>query len=41
MIMGIVLAIRTTKKKKPVIGSIIAGLLIPFIFLWVGLKKVA
>ena len=40
MIMGIVLAIRTTKKKKPVIGSIIAGILIPFIFLWVGQKKV-
>ena len=39
-ILGIVLAIRTTKKKNPVIGSIIAGILIPFIFLWVGQKKV-
>jgi len=40
MILGIVLAIRTTKKKNPVIGSIFAGILIPLIFLWVGQKKV-
>ena len=40
MILGIVLAIRTTKEKAPVIGSIVAGTLIPLIFLWVGQKKV-
>ena len=40
MIMGIVLAIRTTKEKAPVIGSIVAGILIPFLFLWVGQKQV-
>lgn len=40
MILGIILAIRTTKKKAPVIGSICAGILIPLIFLWVGQKKV-
>ncbi len=40
MIMGIVLAIRTTKEKAPVVGSIVAGTLIPLIFLWVGQKKV-
>tara|TARA_B100001971_G_scaffold210381_1_gene235750 strand:- start:90 stop:647 length:558 start_codon:yes stop_codon:yes gene_type:complete len=40
MILGIVLAIRTTKEKAPVIGSIIAGILIPLIFLWVGQRKV-
>ena len=38
--MGIVLAIRTTKEKAPVIGSIVAGILIPFLFLWVGQKQV-
>ena len=40
MILGIILAIRTTKKKAPVVGSIVAGILIPLIFLWVGQKEV-
>jgi amino acid transporter len=40
MILGLVLAIRSAKDKKVVMGVVIAGILIPIVFLTVGQKQV-
>ena len=40
MILGLVLAIRSAKDKKVVMGVVIAGILIPIVFLAVGQKQV-
>ena len=40
MILGLVLAIRSAKDKTPAIGAVIAGILIPILFLMAGQKQV-
>ena len=40
MIMGLVLAIRSAKDKKPAVGAVIAGIIIPAVFLFAGQKNV-
>jgi hypothetical protein len=40
MIMGLVLAIRSAKDKKPAVGAVIAGIIIPAVFLIAGQKNV-
>ena len=40
MIMGLVLAIRSAKDKKPAVGAVIAGIIIPAVVLIAGQKNV-
>ena len=40
IIIGLILAFRSAKDKKPAIGVILAGILIPFLFLITGQKQV-
>ena len=40
MILGVILGIRTSKNKVPLIGTFAAGLIIPFVVLWVGQNEV-
>lgn len=40
MAMGLLLAIRSAKDKKPAVGAVIAGIIIPVVFLIAGQKQV-